>query len=141
MRPNQKFPVSHSSLTLSVRRLFSSFPDIPPPFPSAQVPYAPPQLSCLSHLSLTGQGWDGFTLFKCTFMLPLASMVAVSPRNDTTLPRTRTVWLVKESRYLALTRGVASEVMGDGPVREREDRVIQRDGSFNTLSKCWKMQV
>ena len=44
-------------------------------------------------------------------MLPLASMVAVSPRSETTRPRMRTVWLVKESRYLALTRGVASEAM------------------------------
>ncbi len=47
-------------------------------------------------------------------MVPFASMVAVSPRNDTTLPRMRTVWLVKESRYLALMRGVASEAMGKG---------------------------
>lgn len=47
-------------------------------------------------------------------MLPLASIVAVSPRNDTTLPRMRTVWFVKESRYLALTRGVASEAMAEG---------------------------
>lgn len=73
-------------------------------------------------------------------MLPLASMVAVSPRNDTTLPRTRMVWLVKESRYLALTRGVASEVMVVRPVREG-DRVIQRDGNFDILSNCWGMQV
>ena len=51
------------------------------------------------------------TLFKCTVILPFASMVAVSPRNDTTLPRMRTVWLVKEPRYLALTRGVASDMV------------------------------
>ena len=40
-------------------------------------------------------------------------MVAVSPRRETTLPRMRTVWLVKESRYLALMRGVASEAIVD----------------------------
>ena len=51
------------------------------------------------------------TLFKCTFILPFASMVAVSPRSETTLPRMRTVWLVKEPRYLALTRGVASDMV------------------------------
>lgn len=51
------------------------------------------------------------TLFKCTLIVPLASMVAVSPRNETTLPSMRTVWLVKESRYFALIRGVASEAM------------------------------
>lgn len=44
-------------------------------------------------------------------MVPLASMVAVSPRNETTLPSIRTVWLVKDSRYFALIRGVASEAM------------------------------
>ena len=53
------------------------------------------------------------TLFRCRFIEPLASMVAVSPRRETTLPRMRTVWLVKESRYLALMRGVASEAIVD----------------------------
>ena len=43
-------------------------------------------------------------------------MVAVSPRRETTLPRMRTIWLVNESRYLALTRGVASEAIVDGSV-------------------------
>ena len=38
-------------------------------------------------------------------------MVAVSPRSETTLPRTRTVWFIKESRYLALIRGVASDAI------------------------------
>jgi len=47
-------------------------------------------------------------------MLPLASIVAVSPRRDITLPRMRTVWLVKESRYLALMRGVASFAIVEG---------------------------
>ena len=51
------------------------------------------------------------TRFRSTLMVPLASIVAVSPRNETTLPRMRTVWLVKESRYLALIRGVASEAI------------------------------
>ncbi len=41
-------------------------------------------------------------------------MVAVSPRRETTLPRMRTIWLVNESRYLALMRGVASEAIVDG---------------------------
>ena len=71
---------------------------------------------------------EWLTLFKCTFMLPFASMVAVSPRNATTLPRMRTVWLVKESRYLALTRGVASEAMvvvSDSP------RVIRLSANVN----------
>lgn len=44
-------------------------------------------------------------------MVPLASMVAVSPRKDATFPRMRTVWFVKESRYFALMRGVASDAM------------------------------
>lgn len=44
-------------------------------------------------------------------MVPLASMVAVSPRKDTTFPRMRTVWFVKESRYFALMRGVASDAI------------------------------
>lgn len=44
-------------------------------------------------------------------MEPFASSMAVSPRNDTTLPRTRTVLLAKASRYLALIRGVASEAI------------------------------
>ena len=41
-------------------------------------------------------------------------MVAVSPRRETTLPRMRTIWLVNESRYLALMRGVASEAIIGG---------------------------
>ncbi len=44
-------------------------------------------------------------------MEPLASMVAVSPRKEETLPRMRTVWLLKGWRYLAFIRGVASEAM------------------------------
>jgi hypothetical protein len=52
-----------------------------------------------------------FTRFRWMFTEPLASMVAVSPRREVTLPRRRTVWLVKESRYWALMRGVASEAM------------------------------
>ena len=62
-------------------------------------------------------GLGPLTRFKYTFILPFASMVAVSPRNDTTLPRMRTVWLVKEPRYLALTRGVASDMVSG--LRER----------------------
>ena len=47
-------------------------------------------------------------------------MVAVSPRRETTLPRMRTIWLVKESRYLAFTRGVASEaIVGQDEVNGR----------------------
>lgn len=57
--------------------------------------------------------WGRHTLFRCRFIEPLASMVAVSPRRETTLPRMRTVWLVNESRYLALMRGVASEAIVD----------------------------
>ena len=42
-------------------------------------------------------------------------MVAISPRRDVTRPRIRTVWLVKDSRYWALIRGVASEaIVGTG---------------------------
>lgn len=133
-----KNPLS-AILNLSVRILFSSFPDLPP-LSICTIPVCPASESCLAHPSLTGLGWDSLTLFKCTLMLPLASMVAVSPRSDTTLPRTRTVWLVKESRYLALTRGVASEVMGGRSVRER-DGVIQRHGNFRMLSKCWGMHA
>lgn len=58
----------------------------------------------------------GHTLFKWTVTEPLASIVAVSPRREVTLPKIRTVWLAKESRYWALMRGVASEtimVLGD----------------------------
>ena len=57
-------------------------------------------------------------------MLPLASMVAVSPRSDTTRPRMRTVWLVKDSRYFALTRGVASEAMVEDMRWEGYGRVV-----------------
>ena len=49
-------------------------------------------------------------------------MVAVSPRRETTLPRMRTVWLVNESRYLALIRGVASDAIAD--VSEGEGRLF-----------------
>jgi len=51
------------------------------------------------------------TRFRWMFTEPLASRVAVSPRREVTFPRMRTVWLVKESRYWALIRGVASEAM------------------------------
>lgn len=44
-------------------------------------------------------------------MDPFASTTADSPRSDTTLPRMRTVLLVKASRYFALIRGVASEAI------------------------------
>ena len=54
------------------------------------------------------------TRFRWMFMEPLASMVAVSPRRATTLPRIRTVWFVKFSRYWALIRGVASDAMLGG---------------------------
>ena len=57
-------------------------------------------------------------------MVPFASIVAVSPRNETTLPRMRTVWLVKESRYLALIRGVASEaIFATFALQSRQDTV------------------
>lgn len=52
---------------------------------------------------------DARTRFRWMWIEPLASTVAVSPRRDTTLPRMRTVWFVKFSKYVALTRGVASE--------------------------------
>lgn len=42
---------------------------------------------------------------------PFASIVAVSPRREVTLPRMRTVLLVKEERYWAFMRGVASDAM------------------------------
>ena len=78
------------------------------------------------HLTVLGL----LTLFKCTVTLPFASMVAVSPRNDTTLPRMRTVWLVKEPRYLALTRGVASDMVSEWSSRERIRKAVdlQRSG-------------
>ena len=66
-----------------------------------------------ARLSFSGYG-EVVTLFRCRFIEPLASMVAVSPRRETTLPRMRTIWLVNESRYLALMRGVASEAIVDG---------------------------
>lgn len=56
-------------------------------------------------------GGGGHTRFKSTLIDPLASIVAVSPRRETTLPRMRTVWLVNESRYLAFMRGVASDAI------------------------------
>ena len=73
------------------------------------------------------------TLFRCTVTLPFASIVAVSPRNDTTLPRMRTVWLVKEPRYLALTRGVASDMVSEWSSRERIRKAVnlQRLGRQN----------
>jgi hypothetical protein len=45
--------------------------------------------------------------------------MAVSPRRETTLPRMRTVWLVKAWRYFALMRGVASEAIYGGSRVER----------------------
>ena len=85
--------------------------------PTLSVGYALVLLfSCLRNVSdLNVLGL--LTRFKCTVILPLASIVAVSPRNDTTLPRMRTVWLVKEPRYLALTRGVASDMVSGLPER------------------------
>lgn len=59
----------------------------PSPFPSLLFLYAP----LLPAFPPRPTGLGRLTLFRCTFMLPLASIVAVSPRNDTTLPRMRTV--------------------------------------------------
>lgn len=59
----------------------------PSPFPSLLFLYAP----LLPAFPPRPTGLGQLTLFRCTFMLPLASIVAVSPRNDTTLPRMRTV--------------------------------------------------
>lgn len=88
-------------------------------FPSSPFFMCPPSPTFPPCLVGLGQ----LTLFKCTFMLPFASIEAVSPRNDTTLPRMRTVWLMKESRYLALMRGVASEAMVEGLRGRRIGRV------------------
>ncbi len=60
-------------------------------------------------------------------------MVAVSPRRETTLPRMRTIWLVNESRYLALIRGVASEAIVDG--REEGGRLV---GDIKEVEEGWK---
>ena len=92
----------------------------------------------LSDLTVLGP----LTLFKCTFMLPFASMVAVSPRSDTTLPRMRTVWLVKEPRYLALTRGVASDIvsgLGKRKMREAVYLRVLKSGSFEGCQGVGKL--
>ena len=61
-------------------------------------------------------------------------MVAVSPRRETTLPRMRTIWLVNESRYLALMRGVASEAIADG----REEEGGRLVGELKVVEEGWK---
>ncbi len=49
---------------------------------------------------MKGKKWigKGHTLLSRTFTLPAASTTALSPRNCCTLPTSRTVWPVKDSR-------------------------------------------
>ncbi len=64
-------------------------------------------------------------------MDPFASIVAVSPRRDMTLPRIRTVWFMKDSRYCAFMRGVASELAiflnGYDRPKEKELMIVMRE--------------
>lgn len=65
-------------------------------FSSSPLPY--PLLSCPLLIPLVPTDYEQplsrssvHTRFRCKFILPFASIVAVSPRRDTTLPRMRTV--------------------------------------------------
>ena len=72
--------------------------------------------------------------------MPLASMVAVSPRRETAFPRIRTALFVNESRYLALMRGVASEAMFDMLEDGECDGLARSAKTFNATArdKTWR---